>query len=265
MFRQRLLTAMVLIPLVFAAIYYANYWVFLTVVLLLTTGCALEWVKLIPVRSVAMNALFIALLLAGCYVIQWSLNYWLFAGLILWLFILIFVYQFPRLKDVWGQPWIVAFFCLALLPLFTQSLIEIFLMKHGRELIVFLLLLVWSTDTGAYLAGKQWGRHKLIPGVSPGKTFEGVAGGFFLAMVVALAGFYYFQPNSALNWFLIAISVTLISLLGDLFISMLKRRSHIKDTGHILPGHGGILDRLDSLIAAAVFFYSGLLFLSPGF
>lgn len=264
MFRQRLLTAMVLIPLVLAAIFYANYWVFMTVVLVLTTGCALEWLQLIPVRHTTMKVSVILALLAACYLIHWCLYYWLLAGLAIWCSILIFVCQFPKLQGVWGHPWIVGFFCLSLLPLFAQSFMAIFLMAHGRELIVFLLLLVWSTDTGAYLAGKKWGRHKLIPGVSPGKTLEGVAGGIFLSMLVALGGFYYFRPESAQNWFVVAIIVILISLLGDLFISMLKRRSNVKDTGHILPGHGGILDRLDSLIAAAVFFYSGLLFLSPG-
>jgi CDP-diglyceride synthetase len=265
MFRQRLLTAMVLIPLVLAAIYYANYWVFLTVVLLLTTGCAFEWLKLIPVRSMAVKLIFILTLLTGCYLIQFCFIYWLFAGLAVWFLILIFVCQFPKLQTWWGRPWVVALFCLILLPLFAQSMVSIFMMDRGRELIVFLLLLVWSADTGAYLAGKQCGMHKLIPGVSPGKTMEGAVGGFVLSMFVALAGcYYYFQPRFLLSWFVIAIMVTLISLLGDLFISMLKRRSHIKDTGHILPGHGGILDRLDSLIAAAVFFYGGMLFLPPG-
>lgn len=265
MFRQRLLTAMVLIPLVLAAIYYANYWAFVAVVLLLTTGCALEWLKLIPVRSMTMKVIFILALLTGCYLIQFCFNFWLFVGLAVWFLILIFVCYFPKLQSLWGRPWVVALFGLILLPLFAKSMVSIFLMDRGRELIVFLLLLVWSADTGAYLAGKQWGQYKLIPGVSPGKTIEGAVGGFNLSMLVALVGCYYhFQPRSLVNWFVIAIIVTLISLLGDLFISMLKRRSHIKDTGHILPGHGGILDRLDSLIAAAVFFYGGLFFLPPG-
>lgn len=263
MFRQRLLTAIVLIPLVLAAIFYANYWVFMTLVLLLTTACAIEWLPLMPVRNTAMQIVVILALFVACYLIQSYLYYWLLTGLAIWFLILIFVCQFPKLQNVWGRPWVVAFLCLSLLPLFAQSFMAIFLMAHGRELIVFLLLLVWATDTGAYLAGKKWGRHKLIPGVSPGKTLEGVAGGIVLAMFVALIGSCYFKPESTLNWFVTAIIVILISLLGDLFISMLKRRANVKDTGHILPGHGGVLDRLDSLIAAAVFFYSGLLLLSP--
>ena len=265
MFRQRLLTAMVLIPLVLAAIYYANYWAFVAVVLLLTIGCALEWLKLIPVRTMVMNLVFILALLTGCYLIQFCFDYWLLAGLAVWFLILIFVCQFPRLQAVWGRPWVVALFCLVLLPLFAKSMVSIFLMDRGRELIVFLLLLVWSADTGAYLAGKQCGKNKLIPGVSPGKTIEGAAGGFALSMLVTIIGCYYFLPRAVASWFIIAVVTTLISLLGDLFISMLKRRSHIKDTGQILPGHGGILDRLDSLIPAAVFFYGGVLFLPLGF
>ena len=137
-------------------------------------------------------------------------------------------------------------------------------MPDGHAWVLYLLTLVWAADIGAYFAGKYWGRHKLIPRVSPGKTVEGAVGGFVLSMLVTLAGFAYFHPQSIGIWFLIAALTTLISMLGDLFISMLKRRSQLKDTGHILPGHGGVLDRLDSLIAAAPMIYCGLRFLAPG-
>ena len=264
MFRKRLLTALILIPLVLATIYYANIWVFSAVVLVLTTACALEWLPLIPIRGIAIKAGFILALWAACYLSHLFASYWLWAGLATWCLILVFVYQFPRLQSLWGRPFIAGFFCLVLLPLFYQCMQDIFLLNQGRGLIVWLLCLVWAADTGAYLAGKQWGRNKLLPAVSPGKTWEGVLGGFVLAMLVAVAGCYFFRPYAPWLWFLIAIVVALSSLLGDLFISMLKRRSRVKDTGSMLPGHGGILDRLDSLIAAAVFFSSGLRFLEPG-
>jgi phosphatidate cytidylyltransferase len=264
MFKQRLLTTIILIPLVLAAIFYANYWVFGALILLLITGCALEWLPLIPIQSTLLKFLFFATLLLCCYLIQITWFFWLLAGIILWAMILIFVQQYPKSQVVWGYPWVVSVFCLLLLPLFGQSLMAIFLLEKGKGLIVYLLFLVWGADIGAYLAGKQLGRHKLIPQVSPGKTIEGVLGGFFLSMLVALAGYFCFQPALILNWFMIAILVVLVSLLGDLFISLLKRRVQVKDTGHLLPGHGGILDRLDSLIAAAPFFYCGFYFLAPG-
>lgn len=264
MFKQRLLTTIILIPLVLAAIFYANYWVFGAVVLLLILGCALEWVSLVPIQSMPVKFLFFTALLLCCYLIQITWLYWLFAGLLMWGMILIFVLQFPKSQVIWGYPWFVGALCLLLLPLFGQSLLAVFLLEKGKGLIVYLLFLVWAADIGAYLAGKQWGRHKLIPQVSPGKTIEGVSGGFFLSMLVALAGYYFFEPRLTLNWFMIAAGVVLISLLGDLFISLLKRRVKVKDTGNLLPGHGGILDRLDSLIAAAPIFYCGLYFLAPG-
>ena len=123
---------------------------------------------------------------------------------------------------------------------------------------------MWAADIGAYLVGKRWGHNKLIPKVSPGKTIEGSAGGVILALFVAVIGYFVFRPDSIVLWFLTALLTTLISILGDLLISLLKRRSHLKDSGHILPGHGGMLDRLDSSIAALPLFYIALSFLEIG-
>lgn len=137
-------------------------------------------------------------------------------------------------------------------------------LEQGRDLVVYLLCLVWATDIGAYLAGKQWGKHKLIPDVSPGKTQEGALGGMAMAMLVTIVGCIYFNPYSVGIWFVISFVTILISMLGDLFMSMLKRRAKVKDTGGIFPGHGGMLDRLDSLIAASPILYCGLLYMNPG-
>lgn len=264
MFKQRLLATLVLVPLVLAAIYYANYWVFGAAILLLVAGCSVEWLQLIPIKNTFAKAAFLILILVTSYFIEPILDYWLLAGILLWLVILGFVLQYPPSQVIWGHPWVIGLFCLLLLPLFARSMMGVFLMEHGRALVMYILFLVWAADIGAYLAGKQWGNKKLIPAVSPGKTFEGAVGGFLFSMLVAVVGFFYFTPNLPFNWFLVAIVVALISLLGDLFISMLKRRAQIKDTGQLIPGHGGVLDRLDSLIAAVPFFYCGLLFLPPG-
>ncbi|MBA2709987.1 MAG: phosphatidate cytidylyltransferase [Tatlockia sp.] len=264
MLKQRILTAVVLVPLVLFAIFYANSWIFTSIVLLLLLACAYEWSFLIPLENLGLQIIFLAVLLAMTWLTHFYYNYWLLAGMILWVFIILAIIFYPKSQVIWGQSWIIFLAGLIVLPLFVQSLLNLYHHDLGRDLIVYLLFLVWASDIGAYFAGKQWGKYKLIPFVSPGKTVEGAAGGFILSMLIAMAGHYYFQPVHTGLWFLIAIMTSVISVFGDLFISMLKRRTKIKDTGNLLPGHGGILDRLDSLIAALPFFNCGLMYLTPG-
>ena len=264
MFKQRLLTTLVLVPLVLLAIYYANAWILGAVVLLLVGLCGWEWLQLIPLTQLIYRFLFIvALFIALWACMQW-LNYWLVVGLFLWGFILIAVLTYPASQSVWGNPIVVGASGLLLLPLLGNGLAALYLYPQGKDLIVYLLCLVWAADIGAYLMGKWCGQHKLIPRVSPGKTIEGALGGFLLAILVGIAGYFYFLPGNAVAWFLVTGATALISMLGDLFISMLKRRRNLKDTGQLIPGHGGVLDRLDSLIAALPLFYYGLRFIPSG-
>ena len=266
MFKQRLLTTLILVPLVLMAIYYASVWVLGGVVLVLIALLGWEWSQLIPIKHTVNKCLFaVAVLLLVWPAIHW-LNDWLWVDLVSWVVILIAVVTFPASQSVWGYRLVVGAAGLLLLPLVASAMGALYLQEQGKDLIVYLLCLIWATDIGAYLAGKQWGRCKLIPAVSPGKTVEGSLGGIVLAILVAGVGYLYFKPQSAALWFVIAVGTALISMLGDLVISMLKRRCHLKDTGHIIPGHGGVLDRLDSLIAALPLFYfahtlsSGMLF-----
>lgn len=261
MFRQRLLTSLVLVPLVIWAIYYANMTVLTAIVLALVAIGGWEWTSLIPIDHSVNKSLFILALLACTLVSAHGFYAWLMLGLVLWAGILIAVLTFPASQAVWGRRWLVGGLCLSLLPLFANSLAGIYQQTQGKPYIVYLLCLVWASDVGGYMVGKSVGHRKLIPSVSPGKTLEGALGGVFLTLVVAVVGYLYFKPKTILIWFLLAIGINFISMLGDLSISMLKRRSKLKDTGHIIPGHGGILDRLDSLIAAAPVFYFGLSYL----
>ncbi|MGQ3888023.1 phosphatidate cytidylyltransferase [Legionella sp. CNM-1927-20] len=264
MFRQRLLTTLILVPLVLIGIYYSSYWILSSVILILVIGCSLEWLQLVPASQAFSKISFIVSIVISFFIIRWFYNYWLYVGLVVWLFIFTFIQSYPKLQKAWAHPIIVVMLGLLLLPLFGQGLMAIFTMNKGRSLIVYLLFLVWAADIGAYLMGKFFGRYKLIPAVSPGKTIEGFIGGFLLTLLVATVGYFIFRPQITANWFIIAIGITLVALFGDLFISMLKRRRQIKDTGHLLPGHGGILDRLDSLIAAVPFFYFGMHIFAPG-
>ncbi len=264
MFRQRLLTVLVLIPLVLLAIYYTNVWLLGAVVSVLVVIGGWEWLQLIPINALINKLVFMMALLLFVGLCIYRLDDWLLSGLLLWGFILIAVLTFPASESYWGYRTLVGGACLLLLPLSVSTFVSIYQHPQGKDLIVYLLCIVWATDIGAYLAGKLWGRHKLIPTVSPGKSVEGAMGGFVLAFVVAVVGYFYFNIQAALIWFLVAVSTILISMLGDLFISMLKRRSKIKDTGNIFPGHGGVLDRIDSLIAALPIFYYGLSFVLIG-
>lgn len=257
MFKQRLLTALVLIPLVLAIIYYANIFIMESVVLILVAAAGWEWTKLIPLNGWLSKSFFILLLLFIVVLSSIWLNYYLVVGFLLLCLILLAVLTFPSSEAYWGHRIFVGLSSLIILPLFANSLVNICQYPQGKLLFVYLLVLVSVTDSGAYLVGKSLGRNKLIPKVSPGKTVEGAAAGLILAMLTAGIGYFYFDFTLNYVWFFLAFVTALISILGDLFISMLKRRVKLKDTGKILPGHGGILDRIDGLIVALPVFYAG--------
>jgi phosphatidate cytidylyltransferase len=130
------------------------------------------------------------------------------------------------------------------------------LLPLGEWLILFLLLVTWASDTGAYYIGTVYGQHRLAPMISPKKTVEGLVGGLFSAIIIAYAAHWWFLPElSGLDCLVLAILLTITGLWGDLAESAMKRSVSIKDSGGILPGHGGMLDRLDSLLFTAPAFY----------
>ncbi|MCL9683363.1 phosphatidate cytidylyltransferase [Legionella maioricensis] len=264
MFMQRLITTLVLVPLVLLILFYAPAWFLGGVVLLILLVAGRECWGLIPLNTLAFQIGFLVLLVFGLWACGYLFSYWLILGLVVWALNCIAILTFPNSQHYWGYPAVVAGVCFLLLPLFLQSLIHLYYLPQGKTLLVYLLFLIWASDIGAYITGKRWGKHKLIPQVSPGKSWEGVAGGVILAMVVAVIGFICFKPNYIVCWFGLALATVIISIFGDLFISILKRRCHLKDTGTLIPGHGGILDRLDSLIAALPLFYFGLTYIPRG-
>ncbi|KTD53280.1 phosphatidate cytidylyltransferase [Legionella santicrucis] len=258
MFLQRLITALILAPLVLWLIFYGNQWILAGIVLIIYIAAGRESLQLIPIKKISTQVGFLLLLLFCLWGCGYLFPYWLALGLIIWGLIIVAILTFPNSQKYWGYPIIVATTCLLLLPLFLQSLVHLYGLPQGKELLVYLLFLIWASDSGAYFSGKIMGKHKLIPQVSPGKSWEGVIGGVVLSLIIAWGGDYYFKPIAQAHWFVLALCTIIIAIFGDLFISILKRRCHLKDTGAIIPGHGGILDRLDSLIAALPLFYFGL-------
>ncbi len=142
------------------------------------------------------------------------------------------------------------------------ALVSLYRLPQGPELVLFLLLLVWAADVGAFFAGRQFGRVKLAPRVSPHKTWEGLIGGVVVSAVVAVAGVWWFA-RPPLAFISLCLGVVLISIVGDLTESMFKRYAGVKDSGSFFPGHGGVLDRFDSVYAAAPTFLLGLYWLEP--
>lgn len=130
------------------------------------------------------------------------------------------------------------------------------LLPQGEWLIFFLLLVTWASDTGAYYVGTLYGRHRLAPTISPKKSYEGLVGGVIGAIIAAYIIRWWFLPElSELDCLVLATLLTITGLWGDLTESAMKRSVGIKDSGGILPGHGGMLDRLDSLLFTAPAFY----------
>lgn len=133
---------------------------------------------------------------------------------------------------------------------------------YSFQIILGFFIMLWTNDTGAYLAGKFLGKHKLFERISPKKTWEGSFGGAALTILAAYVLSIYFTNLDLTNWIVIAILVAIFGGLGDLVESMLKRSLNIKDSGNILPGHGGILDRFDGLLISVPFIYSYLYIIS---
>jgi phosphatidate cytidylyltransferase len=128
----------------------------------------------------------------------------------------------------------------------------------GAPFVLFLVVLVWIADSGAFFAGRRWGRRKLAPSISPGKTWEGVYGALGATLVFSIVGSVALGIGGRWPLFILVSMVTVVfSVVGDLFESMVKRQWGVKDSGTVLPGHGGLLDRIDSLMAAAPIFLLG--------
>jgi phosphatidate cytidylyltransferase len=158
-------------------------------------------------------------------------------------------YEWTRIVKGWGAAWYISGFFYALLP----ALALLWVRErdvHGLFLLLWLFLVTWSTDIGAYFAGRSFGRRKLAPSISPGKTVEGLYGG--IAAATLIGGAWVFATGLGQPLLALAPVLAIAAQAGDLFESRMKRRAGVKDSGAWLPGHGGVLDRLDGLVPVAV-------------
>jgi len=189
-------------------------------------------------------------------------------GLLFWILMVFVLAGYPENKSAWNNESKIA--CMGMLAL-VPSWVGLVVLKSLEEaglLVLALVILVAAVDIGAYFAGVNFGSRKLAPNLSPKKTWEGVWGGFALCAVISVAmiwaaNSYFLDLTSAqmVVLFFLAPLTTFFSVIGDLLESMLKRNQNIKDSGRLLPGHGGILDRIDSLIATAPPFVLLLVFM----
>jgi phosphatidate cytidylyltransferase len=158
-------------------------------------------------------------------------------------------FEWTRIVRGWGAGWYLSGFVYALLPAISLLWIRE-RDTHGLELLLWTFLVTWSTDIGAYFAGRRFGRRKLAPSISPGKTVEGLYGG--IAAATLIGGVWVLGTGLGLPLLALAPVLAAAAQAGDLFESSLKRRAGVKDSGNWLPGHGGVLDRLDGLAPVAV-------------
>ncbi len=142
---------------------------------------------------------------------------------------------------------VLSFFFLAYLPFIGKV--------YNPNLIIYIILIIWANDSFAYIIGKSFGKHKLFERISPKKTIEGFIGGLTFSIIASIVISYFSLDFSIINWIIIAIIVSIFGTFGDLVESKFKRQANVKDSGNIMPGHGGLLDRLDSLFFLAPFVY----------
>lgn len=270
MLKKRLLTALILAPLLIWIIKLPNPIYFQALLVVIGVIAVKEWGVLAQFTKARHYVFFVFLCLF--YIAFMAALVFILSGLaiipmiglplIWWMFNLVFIFTYPKSqKYFYGNVYLRAMNGVMLL---LPSLLMLGYLQAGdADMLLFLLLIIWSADIGSYFAGKHFGKHLLAPKISPKKTIEGVLGGMLGSMVLTaiLSAWVYQQVE--LKHLLLSALIALVSVVGDLYESLFKRAANVKDSGSILPGHGGILDRIDSLLPVIVVFPLLLIFVLP--
>ncbi len=280
--KQRIITALVLIPLAIGWLFFlsAEYFALLAAVLFFLAGR--EWGRfsspdLATVYAVSFTAILclsyyfapLHLILTGT--LQPLVRYILYVSVAWWVLALVMILRYPGYESWWqSRKWLQWLFGLCTLLPFFWSLLVLRGYQYqqnpttGSWALLFVMSLVWAADSGAYFIGRAFGSRKLLPSVSPNKTIEGLFGGIgaatLLAVIVTIKTHSSIQQSVAI--IVSSVLAVLASVLGDLTESLFKRVAGIKDSGSLLPGHGGVLDRIDSLTAALPVFVVSYILIS---
>ena len=270
MLKERLITAVLLALALLGVIFFASNSWFNFIIAIVVAIAAWEWANMSGLsaqwqRVSYATFIFIGIVVCANYVhlfdrYQFAIDEVrnvMLAAATFWAVALLWVQSYPGSSVIWARAWSRAL--MGVFVLIPTWLAFVFLRSepNGEWLIILLVVIVACADVGAYFFGRAFGKRKLSLAVSPGKSWEGFWGGFACCLVLALGLNYYFESGGAL--IAIIAPVALVSVLGDLLESMVKRNCGIKDSSNLLPGHGGIMDRVDSLTAAAPIFALALI------
>lgn len=268
-FIKRILTGTALIAVITTAVMLGVYW-FLFLCLMINTAAILEFYRLFQIdkntmRHVLGILLSTCVLLLSCLVITDYLK-WETMLICIPLVSIIFITELYHKSD---SPFsklgliflVIPYITLPLVLLFSSSITS-FNGLYQPKVILGYFLLLWAHDSGAYVCGSVFGERPLFKRISPNKTWEGSAGGALLTFSVVYLNYAFIQGVTLFGWMIIAFCVIVMGTFGDFVKSMMKRSMNVKDSGTVLPGHGGVLDRFDSLIGSAPYVFICLTFLN---
>lgn len=259
MLKQRVVTAIFLLLGFGSVLFLAGPLGFAVAMAIVVLVGAWEWSNLSGLETIYARlgyvcAMACALLLSHSWLAAGgvdALRSVLMAACLWWTVALLWVQGYPSSGIFLGAPAVRLFIGFFVLVPAWHSLVYLHALEAGQWLVLGLIILVAAADTGAYFTGKAIGKRKLAPKVSPGKTWEGALGGALLALCLTGCALAFTTSAPLYLAAVIALPAAFVSVLGDLFESMLKRHRGVKDSSTLLPGHGGVLDRLDGLVAAA--------------
>lgn len=267
MLKHRIITALVLVALTLWALFYSSDMAWKITLLVVALVAAWEWAGFTQYNLPVLKWIyaFAVVVTANFAVDVLSTENITFLVVFELVVVLSVVHRYQRSKGQVGttSDGLIMLAGAVAIVLFTVSLVK-FRAEFGAVELLASFMVIWAIDTGAYFSGRRFGKNKLAEYVSPGKTWEGVYGGTLLAFFIAWVLLAYIEPNTHVALVLFALALTfiaVISVYGDLFESVLKRQAGLKDSGKILPGHGGVLDRVDSLLISAPLLYLAWFFL----